>query len=374
MKFFEFAQAIAPLVPGSLPRAPFMRELISMLTSIKESEWGTRKDPEEFPSDTTLESMFSRDTAFTKKFANSLNSRLNTANFIYLIKELDPAAKQQIVDNFDGYGMQVRLDDLAHDVTNVLVDIIRVKAKITTDDAQLRAKIRIEATQAKFTEELLVRSRGCQLCGHSLVTQSGKASKASYEIVPLDLNEVLEPADFAVLCKPCGEKFKLSHTDDQVTQMREANRKMMELQNVSDNLAPFGLDKKITALLRKIRSLPRAERVGDLNYSAIPLEQKLDDEGLIDRCVDATVVYKRFIDQQSNVLEVSGELDFGRMCHQVKSAWYEMHDSGLHQDDVFLRLTNWMVDHTVSEHHACGVLIAYLTQICELFTRKVGAA
>lgn len=73
MKFFEFSQTIAPPVPGLLLRALFMRELISMFTFIRESEWGTQKDPAEFPSHTTLEFMYSRNTGFTDKLANSVS-------------------------------------------------------------------------------------------------------------------------------------------------------------------------------------------------------------------------------------------------------------------------------------------------------------
>lgn len=74
MKFFEFSQTIAPPVPGLLLRALFMRELISMFTLIRESGWETQKDPAEFPSRTTLNFMYSRNTGCTNKFANTVSN------------------------------------------------------------------------------------------------------------------------------------------------------------------------------------------------------------------------------------------------------------------------------------------------------------
>lgn len=37
MKFFELPDALQPLVPGGLVRAPYLRELISMFTTVTET-------------------------------------------------------------------------------------------------------------------------------------------------------------------------------------------------------------------------------------------------------------------------------------------------------------------------------------------------
>lgn len=75
MKFFELADALHPLVPGGLARAPYLRELISMFTTVTEADWATRADPSTLPSDATLERMASTDKAFTKKLAKAITAR-----------------------------------------------------------------------------------------------------------------------------------------------------------------------------------------------------------------------------------------------------------------------------------------------------------
>ncbi|MDO5722517.1 MAG: hypothetical protein Q4P06_08280 [Actinomycetaceae bacterium] len=371
MKFFEFAEAMKPLVPGKLTRAPYLRELISMFTTVTEDEWGTDKDPVTVVTDSTLDSMTSRDSAFTRKLAQTMHSRLNINNFIDLIQDLDDPAKVLIAQNLDQYGLTTQIDLLAFDAANELVDILREKAKITTDDAALRRQIRIHAALATFREELLVRSRGCQSCGASMVTQSNGKSKASPRIVFLD-SDTPEPSrdDFAVLCLSCANKYSLAHSDKEIAALRRSNAFLLAQQQLGDDLAPLGLDKKLVDLLKRIKDLPRAKRSFDPNYVAVPLEQKLSDEDLLSRCSDAMAIYQRVIRVESQALESSGEFRFTRMLAQIKTAWWAMLDAPLSEAEIFSRLSNWIADQTGGDRYASEVLVAYMIQICELFNPR----
>ncbi len=380
MKFFEFAEAMRPLVPGKLSRAPYLRELISMFTTVTENEWGTRNDPITVVSDSTLDSMTSRDNAFTKKLAQAIHSRLRIDNFIDVIQDLDDAAKMLIVHNLEQFGLGTKIDQLAFDAANELVNILHEKAKITTDDSALRREIRIHAALAAYRQELLVRSRGCQVCGASMVTVSNGKSKASPQIVFLD-SDTPEPSrdDFAVLCLPCGEKYRLAHTKDDVAALQYSNSRLLTQQQLGDDLAPLDLDKKLVDLLQRIKALPRAQRTFDPNYIVVPLEQKLTDDGLLSRCSDAMAIYERVIRLESQALESTGQFSFNRMRAQIKAAWWSMIDADLTEAEIFSRLAMWIADQTGGDQYASEVLVAYMIQICELFnpedlTGKVLAA
>lgn len=371
MKFFEFAEAMRPLVPGKLTRAPYLRELISMFTTVTDDEWNTDKDPVTAVSDSTLDSMASRDSAFTKKLAQTLHSRLNINNFIDLVEELEEPAKALIAQNLGQFGLVTQIDQLALDAANELVDILREKAKITADDADLRRRIRIHAALASYRQELLVRSRGCQSCGASMVTQSHGKSKAQPRIVFLDGDDHAPSRDdFAVLCHPCADKYELAHTEEDVAVLRAKNARLIAQQQLGDELAPLGLDKKLVDLLRRIKDLPRAKRSFDPNYVAVPLEAKINDEDLLSRCADAMAIYQRVIRLESQALEDSGEFRFNRMLNQIKTAWWAMLDADLSQADIFARLSVWIADKTGGDRYASEVLVAYMIQICELFNPR----
>ncbi|WP_277100731.1 hypothetical protein [Cutibacterium granulosum] len=154
MKFFELADALQPAVPGGLSRAPYLRELISMFTNVTEAEWATRNDPSTLPSDSTLESMASRDSAFTKKLAKAITARWGIKNFVTVLDELELETQQLITDNIAAYGEQVHLDHFAADVARLLVKIVHAKAGTAHGKQQVLSQIAVQAARVKY-EKLL---------------------------------------------------------------------------------------------------------------------------------------------------------------------------------------------------------------------------
>ena len=57
MRFFELADALHPLVPGGLTRTPYLREMISMFTTVTEAEWAQLAPPSPLASGATSESL-----------------------------------------------------------------------------------------------------------------------------------------------------------------------------------------------------------------------------------------------------------------------------------------------------------------------------
>lgn len=152
--------------------------------------------------------------------------------------------------------------------------------------------------------------------------------------------------------------------------MRAKNARLIAQQQLGDELAPLGLDKKLVDLLRRIKDLPRAQRSFDPNYVAVPLEVKISDEDLRSRCSDAMAIYQRVIRVESQALESFGEFRFNRMLAQIKTAWWVMLDATLSEAEIFSRLSAWIADRTGGDRYASEVLVAYMIQICELFNLR----
>lgn len=55
------------------------------------------------------------------------------------------------------------------------------------------------------------------------------------------------------------------------------------------------------------------------------------------------------------------------MRDDIWGAWRVLVDAGLSQDEVWAHLTEWIDQHTQVDEYACGVVVSFLTQICELF-------
>lgn len=58
------------------------------------------------------------------------------------------------------------------------------------------------------------------------------------------------------------------------------------------------------------------------------------------------------------------------MRRQIQSAWDVLDDSGMSQYDIWQRLTAWIHEHTEVDRYACGIVVAFMIQICDLFTPR----
>lgn len=373
MKFFEFAQAVRPLVPGGLNRESYLRELISMLTSVPESELGHRFDPSVFPSDNTLQSMYSRDKDFTKKFAEALFSRLDTDNFIDLLESLELPAQELIVSNFSSLGVKIPPNHFSDEITAAVLKILAEKAKIKVPLEQKIDSIRRSAAIRRNRDLLLARSRGCLSCSAPLEINARNETASSYKIICLrdDPIDTYQVDDFAPLCQSCAEKFELKHNAEDVARLKSTLLKQKRDRDANSAiLLPLGLHAEIDALLDQLKNLPANLVVRDPNYNVVPLHQKIDDEDLLHRCSDAMAVYKTHIEEALRQKEDLGVVSFRELCGKAKAASCNLEALGLDETEIFHRITQWLVANTNSKQYVCGILVSYLIQICEVLTPK----
>lgn len=374
MKFHELAACLAPALPGGLARAERMRELISMFTTVTEDEWGTNRDPSALASDSVLESMASRASGFTKKLANAICARLDIDAFVERLYGLDLTTQELIAQNIAAHDEHVDLENFEYDVAELLVGLLHEKAGLPDRTAAVLRRAKIHAALTKNRDLLLTRSRGCATCDTPLRTRSYDSSQASYDIVFLDdAIEPFGPDDFAVLCKPCAERFNLAHIEADLAQLRAHNRALTAAESVDEGLAPLGLDRKISQLLAVINQLPFEEAVRDTNYSVVKLKEKIDDMALLRLCFDAMATYEPVVRNSAMALEAQGDFKFSKMRRQIQSAWDVLDESGMSQYDIWQRLTAWIHEHTEVDRYACGVVVAFMIQICDLFTPRTVA-
>lgn len=82
-----------------LLRAPYLRELISMFTTVTKDEWDINRDLSTLPSGSALESMASCDSVFSEKLANAICARLGINAFMECLHDLDLAIQELFAQN-----------------------------------------------------------------------------------------------------------------------------------------------------------------------------------------------------------------------------------------------------------------------------------
>lgn len=368
MKLFELADAVSPMIPGDKNRPDKWREFIASFTWLNVDDLKDPNDPAVFVTDETYKSMNSRDSAFTQKLAKALFARLDTNNFIDLLFAQDEATQALIIENVRAYGEYIDPDDFAYQIAELLVRILHEKGKIKEDLATRLRKMRIHAQRVRNKDLVLARSRGCARCKAALKVTSHDQVASSYTIVFLDTeDEIPTNTDFAAMCKPCAEKFELSHIPEEANDLRAYMCELAALEEIEGSLAPLDLDEKIKTLLHRINDVPELSKGTPSNYKVVDLAEKIEHAGLLRRCRDLMANYEHVVREHCKALVRSGELDFDQMCGQISSAWYVMRDRGLTQDKVWNQLTAWVDENTKVDTYAAGIVVTFMIQICEVF-------
>lgn len=375
MKLFELKIALEPLIPGKKNRAEKWREFIASFTKLNVDDLNDPNDPVVFISDATLNSMNSRDSALSPTYVRALFAKLDMNNFIDLLSSKDEATQTLIIENIRAYGEDIDPGDFAYQVAELLVRILHKKGKLKKDLASRLREMRIHAQQTRYKDLVLARSRGCARCKAALKVTSHDQVASSYELVFLDTEvEIPSDCDYAAMCKPCAEKFTLSHTLEEADELRANMRELASREDIEGALAPLDLDEKIKTLLHRINDVPEIDVDTSSNYRVVDLAEKIEHAGLLRRCRDLMANYEHVVREHCKALVDSGELDFDQMCGQIRSAWYVTRNKGLAQDQVWNQLTAWIHEHTKVDEYAAGIVLTFMIQICEVFAPSKAAS
>lgn len=375
MKLFELKIALEPLIPGKKNRAEKWREFIASFTKLNVDDLNDPNDPVVFISDATLNSMNSRDSALSPTYVRALFAKLDMNNFIDLLSSKDEATQTLIIENIRAYGEDIDPGDFAYQVAELLVRILHKKGKLKKDLASRLREMRIHAQQTRYKDLVLARSRGCARCKAALKVTSHDQVASSYELVFLDTEvEIPSDCDYAAMCKPCAEKFTLSHTLEEADELRANMRELISREDIEGALAPLDLDEKIKTLLHRINDVPEIDVDTSSNYRVVDLAEKIEHAGLLRRCRDLMANYEHVVREHCKALVDSGELDFDQMCGQIRSAWYVTRNKGLAQDQVWNQLTAWIHEHTKVDEYAAGIVLTFMIQICEVFAPSKAAS
>lgn len=101
----------------------FFRELMAMITTVTEDEWGTGKDPSVKLSDETIRSYTKR--GLPKKLACAIVYRLTPEILAERINERSETSRQLLAEDFKGYDASVDADSVAEAVSGWIVEIVQ---------------------------------------------------------------------------------------------------------------------------------------------------------------------------------------------------------------------------------------------------------
>lgn len=157
----------------------FFRELMAMITTVTEEEWGTSKDPSSKLSDETIRSYTKR--KLPKKLASTIVYRLTPNRLTRRIKGMKKATRELFAADLTTYDATITADNVGEKVTSLLVEIIQISAGLAPKNEliqQQQAQLAI-SLKSRYGDYLFGETSGyCPFpgCGRELeVVSTGRA-------------------------------------------------------------------------------------------------------------------------------------------------------------------------------------------------------
>lgn len=191
----------------------FFRELMAIITDVKEEDWGTKKDlgSKKIP-DSTIKNYVKR--GFPKKIAQRIVSNLNIDRLEQRIMTSTRLSRQMLVQDLSAYDTGLDLENVASKICDWLEEIIKQAAGLIDKKKieSLRLAERYLRVKEEFGESLFIEAREiCPNtgCGTALfLSSSGKIEKV-YEVEIINPESLDSMSNTIALCPKCCAAFRL---------------------------------------------------------------------------------------------------------------------------------------------------------------------
>ena len=106
----------------------FFRELMAMITSVTEEEWGTSKDPSKKMKDETLRNYSKR--GLSKTLAKNIVYRLTPDFLTERINERNETQRKLLVEDLQSYDSTIDAENVGKRVSELMISVIQQSASL----------------------------------------------------------------------------------------------------------------------------------------------------------------------------------------------------------------------------------------------------
>lgn len=350
----------------------FFRDLMAMLTTVDENEWGTSKDPSAKTSDETLRTYAKR--GISKKLAQAIVYRLTPENLVSRIDERPDTARQLLADDCRGYDASLNADNIADAMGGWIVESIQKKAGLVQQDKLAKQKqVKIAAElKNKFGYYLLnEENHFCPFpgCGRSLtVTSNGKASDV-FEVSLIDKDTAPEIHNLLALCPRCHATYLIDNNKKVCKELRAVKTVLEAHRNSVSALDDLPLQKGIVDVIRRIKKFKEKD-LADASLNPKEIKKKLnpaDNMALYSQVNYWVITYFVKIRDIMIYLDKSGEIDYEEVQDQMKAIYKRLKKAKKSNMEIFSEIVGKIHRVSMQEDTYCQIVVSYFVQSCEVF-------
>lgn len=242
----------------------FFREIMAMITTITEEEWGSSKDPSVKTKDETLRNYAKR--GLSKKLAQTIAYRLTPEILIKRINERNKTQRSLMADDLRGYDAAIDADNVGEKVAAWMVEIIQTTAGLVKQDELEKQKQQKQAAELKnkFGEYLLTESAGfCPNCGRELtVSKDGQTEKVKvYEVSLIDKSVEAKAENLLAMCPMCHATYLIDDNKKICKELQDKKKALTTYRQSVRLLDDLPFEKGITGIIIRIKKLKEKDLI-----------------------------------------------------------------------------------------------------------------
>lgn len=372
MDFKTFYSILFNRISDTLSSGEFVRDLIAMITTVPEEEWGLKKDPSNRVNIKTYENFAKR--KINKTTCKAIVYRLSPENFIESINTRPTATLELLANDFLPYEPTANKDNIASIMADIFVDIIRTTAGLTSVD-KLEEQKQLQSSsdlKSRYGKHLLKECDShCAMpgCGKLLYVSNGTNLSDVYEVARIDRSKDTSIDNLIALCPQCFATYQLDSSTKTVKSLN-ASKKSLSIQMESMiELSTIELEKGLTSVITNIRKLKQQDFF-DLTMDPKEINEKIDPNknfALYNQVYMTVMTYFVKIKEIMESLDKRKIIDYEELQHQMKSAYKKLRSGKKTDSEIFYSLSEKLHKVTLQDILYCQAIVCYFIQSCEVF-------
>lgn len=350
----------------------FFRELMAMITTVSEEEWGTSKDPSTPLSEETIRTYTKR--KLPKKLAEKIVYRLTPNTLVKRIRRLSKATRELFASDLNIYDNTITADNVGEKTTNLLVEIIQTSAGLVPQDKLAQQKqIRIASDlKSRYGDYLFSETSGyCPFpgCGRELeISSAGKVMRI-YEVGLIDRNKEANPDNLLAMCPQCSATYLLDNNKKLTKELFSIKTMLSSHRRSIHILDDLPLEKGLVGVIRKISKLSEKELEGaSLEPKEIKRKMSPTKDTVLYITVNnfVTTYFIRIREIMTN-LDKRGEIDYDETQNQIHAIYKRLNKMKKSRLEIFNEIVGKIHRVTLQDEVFCQIIVSYFIQSCEVF-------
>ena len=372
MEFKTFYSMLFNRISDTLTSGEFVRDLIAMITTVPEQEWGLKKDPSNRVSIKTYENFAKRN--INKTTCKAIVYRLSPENFIESINTRPKAALELLAKDLLPYEPTANSENVAKLLSEIFIDIIRTTAGLASVD-KLEEQKQLQSSsdlKSKYGKHLLKESDNhCAMpgCGKLLYVSNGINLSDVYEVARIDKNKNSSVDNLIALCPQCFATYQLDNSSKTTTNLKATKKSLSVHMESMIELSTLELEKGLTNVITNIRKLKQQD-LFDLSMDPKEIKEKIDPNknfALYNQVYMTVMTYFVKIKEIMESLDKRKIIDYEELQHQMKSAYKKLKNGKKTDSEIFYSLSEKLHKVTLQDMLYCQAIVCYFIQSCEVF-------